>query len=81
KLAASIESSTTSTNENNQAVEQGEQSYKTFKTQLREANAELQKSIQLYGETSEQTIKAAKAVANLKDQMGFAQDISDKFNP
>lgn len=81
KLSASIESSTASTNENNQAVEQGEQSYKTFKTQLREANAELQKSIQLYGETSEQTIKAAKAVANLKDQMQFAQDISEQFNP
>ncbi|MFM9825922.1 hypothetical protein [Flavobacterium sp.] len=81
KLGASIESSTVSTKENNQAVEQGNQSYKTFKTQLREANQELQKSIQLYGETSEQTIKAAKEVANLKDQMGFAQDISDKFNP
>jgi hypothetical protein len=81
KLGASIESSTESTKENNQAVEQGNQSYKTFKTQLREANQELQKSIQLYGETSEQTIKAAKEVANLKDQMGFAQDISDKFNP
>jgi len=81
KLASSIESSTASTNENNQAVEQGEQSYKTFKTQLREANAELQKSIQLYGETSEQTIKAAKSVADLKDQMGFAKDLADKFNP
>jgi len=81
KLGASIESTTQSTNENNQAVEQGEQSYKTFKTQLREANQELQKSIQLYGETSAETVKAAKAVANLKDQMGFAQDLADKFNP
>lgn len=81
KLGASIESTTASTNENNQAVEQGEQSYKTFKTQLREANQELQKSIQLYGETSAETVKAAKAVANLKDQMGFAQDLADKFNP
>jgi hypothetical protein len=81
KLGASIESTTQSTNENNQAVEQGEQAYKTFKTQLREANQELQKSIQLYGETSEQTIKAAKEVANLKDQIGFAKDLSDKFNP
>jgi len=81
KLGASIESTTASTNENNQAVEQGEQTYKTFKTQLREANQELQKSIQLYGETSAETVKAAKAVANLKDQMGFAQDLADKFNP
>jgi len=81
KLGASIESTTQSTNENNQAVEQGEQSYKTFKTQLREANQELQKSIQLYGETSAETVKAAKAVADLKDQMGFAKDLSDSFNP
>jgi len=81
KLSASIESSTSSTNENNQAVEQGNQSYKTFKTQLREANAELQKSIQLTGESSQETIKAAKAVADLKDQMGFAQDLTNSFNP
>jgi len=81
KLGASIESTTQSTNENNQAVEQGNQSYKTFKTQLREANQELQKSIQLYGETSAETVKAAKAVADLKDQMGFAKDLSDSFNP
>jgi hypothetical protein len=81
KLSASIESTTASTNENNQAVEQGNQSYKTFKTQLREANQELQKSIQLYGETSAETVKAAKAVAELKDQMGFAKDLSEQFNP
>jgi len=81
KLSASIESSTSSTNENNQAVEQGNQSYKTFKTQLREANQELQKQIQLTGESSEETIKAAQAVAELRDQMGFAQDLTNSFNP
>lgn len=80
-LGASIENATNSTAENNQEVAKGNESYKTFKTQLREANQELQKQIQLTGETSEETIKAAKAVAELKDQMGFAQDIADKFNP
>jgi hypothetical protein len=80
-LNVSIEQTTESTQEQSTAVKQQEESYKTFKTQLREANAELQKSIQLYGETSEQTIKAAKAVADLKDQMGFAKDLSDSFNP
>ncbi len=80
-LGASIEHTTDATNENTNAVKQQDAVYKTFKTQLREANAELQKSIQLYGETSEQTVKAAKAVANLKDQMGFAKDLSENFNP
>ncbi len=60
---------------------QTEETYKSFKTQLREANAELQKQIQLTGESSQETIKAAKAVADLKDQMGFAKDLADTFNP
>lgn len=81
KLAVTIDSTTDATKENNAAVKTGSNDYKTFKTQLREANAELQKNIQLYGETSAETVKAAKAVANLKDQMGFAKDIADSFNP
>jgi len=80
-LGASLENATNSTAENNQEVAKGNESYKTFKTQLREANAELQKQIQLTGESSKETIKAAKAVADLKDQMGFAKDLSDQFNP
>jgi hypothetical protein len=80
-LGASIENATNSTAENNQEVAKGNESYKTFKTQLREANAELQKQIQLTGESSKETIKAAKSVADLKDQMQFASDLSDKFNP
>lgn len=62
-------------------VEQTEQAYKSLKSQLREANQELVKSIQLYGETSQEAIKAAKGVADLKDQIGFAKDLSDNFNP
>lgn len=81
KLGASIDNATNATNENNDAVSQGNAAYKTFKTQLREANQELQKQIQLTGESSEETIKAAKAVAELKDQMGFASDLADSFNP
>lgn len=81
KLGTSIDNVTNATNENNQAVGQSDEVYKSFKTQLREANAELQKSIQLYGETSDETVKAAKSVADLKDQMGFAKDLSDSFNP
>lgn len=81
KLGSSIDNATNATNENNDAVEQGNAAYKTFKTQLREANQELQKQIQLTGESSQETIKAAKAVADLKDQMGFASDLADSFNP
>lgn len=81
KLGGSIDSATNATNENNQAVNQSDEAYKSFKTQLREANAELQKQIQLTGESSQETIKAAKAVAELKDQMGFAKDLADSFNP
>jgi len=81
KLGASIDNATNATNENNDAVSQGNAAYKTFKTQLREANQELQKQIQLTGESSTETIKAAKAVADLKDQMGFASDLADSFNP
>lgn len=81
KLGASIDNATNATNENNDAVSQGNAAYKTFKAQLREANQELQKQIQLTGESSEETIRAAKAVADLKDQMGFASDLADSFNP
>ena len=81
KLGSSIDNATNATNENNDAVEQGNVAYKTFKAQLREANQELQKQIQLTGESSQETIKAAKAVADLKDQMGFASDLADSFNP
>ena len=81
KLGSSIDNATNATNENNDAVEQGNVAYKTFKAQLREANQELQKQIQLTGESSQETIKAAKAVADLKDQIGFASDLADSFNP
>lgn len=80
-LSASIEQSTEATKKNTAATDGQEEQYKNFKTQLREANQELQKSIQIYGETSQQAVKAAKGVADLKDQMGFAKDLADTFNP
>jgi len=80
-LSASIEQSTEATKKNTAANDIQEEQYKTFKTQLREANQELQKSIQIYGETSAEAVKAAKGVADLKDQMGFAKDLAETFNP
>jgi hypothetical protein len=54
---------------------------KSLKAQYKEAVAELQKVSAQYGETSEQAIKAAKAAADLKDQIGFSKDLVDSFNP
>lgn len=54
---------------------------KSFKTQLKEANEELRKTVQKYGETSAEAVTAAKKVAELKDQMQFAKDLTDNFNP
>jgi len=54
---------------------------KSLKAQYKEAVQELQKVSAQYGETSEQAIKAAKAAAELKDQIGFSKDLVDSFNP
>jgi hypothetical protein len=58
-----------------------EQAYKSMKTQIREATQDLLKMSQTYGDTSKEAINAAKKVAELKDQMGFANDLVDGFNP
>jgi len=54
---------------------------KSLKSQYKEAVAELQKVSAQYGETSKQAINAAKAAAQLKDQIGFSKDLVDAFNP
>jgi len=63
------------------AFKEAEDATVSFRTQLREANQELLKASQKFGETSVEAVTAAKKVANLKDQMGFAKDLVDKFNP
>lgn len=80
-LGQSIDKSTDAVNDNTKAVDKQDEVYKSLKSQLREANQELVKSIQLYGETSTQAIEAAKGVAGLKDQIGQAKDLSEAFNP
>jgi len=54
---------------------------KSLKAQYREAVQELQKVSEAYGETSVQAVNAAKAAAQLKDQIGFTKDLVDAFNP
>lgn len=54
---------------------------KSLKSQYREAVAELQKVSAQYGETSKEAVKAAKAAAELKDQIAFSKDLVEAFNP
>jgi hypothetical protein len=54
---------------------------KSLKAQYKEAVAELQRVSAAYGETSAEAVKAARAAAELKDQIGFSKDLVDSFNP
>jgi len=54
---------------------------KSLKAQYKEAVVELQRVSAAYGETSDEAIKAAKAAAQLKDQIGFTNDLVNSFNP
>ena len=81
QLNTAIDNTTQSQNENTVATQKNEQAQKTFKTQLREANQELLKVSQTFGETSKEAVQAAKKVADLKDQMQFSKDLVDNFNP
>lgn len=60
---------------------EAEQSVKSFKQQLREANAELIKLSEKFGATSKEAVNAAKKVASLKDAIGDAKELANSFNP
>lgn len=81
KLTESIDDTTEASGKNNAETKKQEENLKSFKTQIREATQELMKMSATYGETSKEAVTAAKKVADLKDQMGFASDLVDKFNP
>lgn len=53
----------------------------SIKSQLKEATAELIAMREKFGDTSDEAVKAAKKVANLKDSIGDAKAMSDAFNP
>ena len=57
------------------------QSFQSLKSQLKEANSELQNVVEKFGLTSKEAQEAAKKVANLKDKIGDAKLLSDAFNP
>jgi hypothetical protein len=54
---------------------------RTLKQQYKDAVKELQNVAAAYGETSTEAVKAAKKAADLKDQIGFTNDLVGAFNP
>lgn len=80
-LDSAIDKTSQSIKDNTNASDKNEEQYKTLKAQLREATNELGKMVQKYGETSKEAVKAAQSVAELKDQIGFANDLVNQFNP
>ncbi len=61
--------------------EQANTSVKSFKQQLKEANEDLLNIQENFGPTSAEALKAAKAVAQLKDQMQEAKEVTALFDP
>ena len=57
------------------------QSVSSIKRELREANAELIKAQQNFGQYSNEAINAAKKVATLKDNIQEAKETADLFDP
>ena len=57
------------------------ESLKSLKTQLKEAQAEVVVLSDKFGATSKEAIEAAKRVAGIKDQIGDAKALVDAFNP
>ncbi len=58
-----------------------DQPVKSLKSQLKEANAELQLAVDKFGIGSKEAAEAAKKVAGLKDTIGDAKTLTDAFNP
>ena len=62
-------------------VAQTTQSVGNLKTQLRQAQNEVNELSKKFGATSEQAVQAAKRAAELKDAIGDAKSLTDAFNP
>lgn len=62
-------------------VDQTAKSVGNLKTQLRQAQNEVNELSAKFGATSEQAVNAAKKAAELKDAIGDAKSLTDAFNP
>lgn len=65
----------------NKAVDVTEQSTKSLRTQLREAQLEVATLSEKFGATSKEAIDAAKKAALLKDTIADAKTLTDAYNP
>ena len=62
-------------------LNQVDESVKSLKTQLKEAQANVAALSDKFGATSKQAVDAAKSAAVLKDKIGDAKALTDAFNP
>ena len=65
----------------NKAIDSTEESAKSLRTQLREAQLEVTTLSEKFGATSKEAVDAAKKAALLKDAIGDAKALTDAFNP
>jgi hypothetical protein len=80
-LNTTITATTEATKKQTTESKKQEEGFKSLKTQLKEAIVQQQKLAAQFGATSEQAIEAAKAVAEVKDEIGLQKDLVDSFNP
>jgi chromosome segregation ATPase len=81
KLNTTLSETDSNTKKVDDSTEKLAKEYKSLKLQLREATLEQQKLSQQFGSTSAEATKAAKAVANIKDEIGFQKDLVKSYNP
>jgi hypothetical protein len=62
-------------------LNQVDESVKSLRTQLKEAQANVAALSEKFGATSQQAIEAAKNAAILKDKIGDTKSLTDAFNP
>jgi hypothetical protein len=62
-------------------AEQADKSLGSLKSQLREAQQDVQKLADKFGATSVEAVNAAKKAAELKDRIGDAKSLTEAFNP
>jgi uncharacterized membrane protein YfcA len=62
-------------------LNQVDESVKSLKTQLKEAQANVAAMSEKFGDASKEAIEAARSAAILKDKIGDAKGLTDAFNP
>jgi hypothetical protein len=62
-------------------AEKADKSLGSLKSQLREAQQDVQKLADKFGATSTEAVNAAKRAAELKDRIGDAKSLTEAFNP